>query len=104
MTQLGFMAFAFVADAGEADSDCFGFFLMIGLLLLPLVPLFLILKRAMRQNRTVLDIAETQVELQREQTELQRKQTLFLSNFLIKTTTASDGMFFPANFATEFEV
>jgi hypothetical protein len=29
MTQLGFMAFAFVADAGEADSDCFGFFLMI---------------------------------------------------------------------------
>ena len=84
MTQLGFMAFAFVADASEADSDCFGFFLMIGLLLLPLVPLFLILKRAMRQNRTVLDIAETQVELQREQTELQRKTNTLLEQLLDK--------------------
>lgn len=86
MTQTGILAFVLVliADAAEADSDCFGFFLTIALLLSPLVPLFWVLKRAMGQNRTIVDIAETQVELQREQTELQRKTNALLEQLLQK--------------------
>jgi flagellar biogenesis protein FliO len=78
MTQIGILAFTLFAEATEAESDCFGFFLTIGLLLLPLVPLFWVLKRAMQQNRKVADIAETQVELQREQTELQKRTNVLL--------------------------
>lgn len=76
------VSFVLLADAAESDSDCFGFFLTIGLLLLPLVPLVWILKRAIRENRTILDIAETQVELQREQTELQRRTNALLQQLL----------------------
>ncbi len=82
MTQFGILTFALLAEGTEGESDCFGFFLAIGLLLLPLVPLFWALKRAIRQSRISVDIAETQIELQREQIELQKRTNVLLEQLI----------------------
>lgn len=82
MTRSVTVSLTLLADASEADSDCVGFFLTIGLLLLPLLPLIWMLKRAMGQNRTIVNIAETQIELQRQQTELQRRTNELLEQLI----------------------
>jgi hypothetical protein len=40
------------------------------------------MKRALAQNRTIISMAETQVELQREQTELQKRTNVLLEQLI----------------------
>jgi hypothetical protein len=84
MTHCGSLAFTVLADAAASESGYFHFvlfYLALGLLLF--VPLLLLwtvraMKRALAQNRTIISMAETQVELQREQTELQKRTNVLL--------------------------